>query len=239
VVTVLFFRPNKDFAMQYASNWLGRAIPEALKRGYKVIDMIDEATTLEGLENQMATEKVDVAIMGGHGNADVFTGYEQQVVFQTCSGDEVMKNTLSHFLSCSVGQRLLPDMIGKGAVWTIGYQVDFQFMVNDKYPIDADPYAEPFRDVTITIITKILDGAKLKEVWEAGIAKCDEWIAKLWNRPETDWAEVISSLQHDRDGMIGLGDKEAYVAPPRRVTAGIPQLAGLALIFLLLTGGKV
>jgi hypothetical protein len=234
--TVLFFRPNKDFAMQYASQWLGLGVDEARKRGYNVIDMINEACTFETLQQIMQAEKVDIAFMGGHGNATTFTGYEQQIVFQACQNDQLMSGTISHFLSCSVGQELLPSIISKKGVWTVGYQVDFQFMVNTNYAIESDPYAEPFRDVTVTIIKKILDGGKLKEAWQAGIDKCNEWIAKLWNRPEADWAEVIASLEHDRDGLIGLGSEEAYVMPPRRMALGLPQFAIVGgLIYLLVT----
>jgi hypothetical protein len=236
MTTILFFRPNKDFAMQYASFWLGQGIPEATRRGYRVIDVIEDACTFEGLKQILEGEKVDVCIMGGHGNATVFTGAEQQIVFRACQGDEIMNGTISHFLSCSVGQELLPDMISKGAVATIGYQVDFEFMVNTAYAVEQDPYAEPFKDVTLTIIKKLLDGATLKQAWEAGVGKCNEWISKLWNKTGTDWAEVIGCLEHDRDGLIALGQQEAYVLPPRIMRLNIPQLAGLGLLFFLVTG---
>jgi hypothetical protein len=238
MTTVLFFRPNKDFAMQYASYWLGEGIPEAQRRGYRVIDMIEDACTFDRLKAVLEEEKVDVCIMGGHGNPTVFTGFEQQIVFKACQGDEVMAGTISHFLSCSVGQELLPDMVSKGAISTIGYQVDFQFMVNESFSIEQDPYAEPFKDITVTIIKKLLDGATLKQVWEAGVAKCNEWIQKLWNKTGTDWAEVIACLEHDRDGMIALGNKESYVLPPKIMRLTIPQIAGLAFIFFLVVSHK-
>jgi hypothetical protein len=234
MATVLFFRPNKDLAMTYASSWLGFAVDDAAKRGYVIIDLVNEQATKENLEKNMTEKAVDVAILGGHGNSNIFTGYEQAIVMEGCVNDQIMAGTISHFLSCFVGQSLLPSMISKGAVATIGYQVDFQFMVNQNYAVEEDPYAEPFRDVTLTIAGKILDGAKLKDVWSAGIAKCDEWISKLWSKTGTDWAEVISALQHDRDGMIALGDKESYVLPPRKVTIQIPQLVGLAFLGWLL-----
>lgn len=225
--------------MQYASHWLGLGVEEAARRGYSVIDLVDAATTFEVLKETMASEKVDIAIMGGHGSPTVFTGYEQKIVFEACSGDEVMSGTISHFLSCSVGQILLPSIIEKKGVWTVGYQVDFEFSANTNYAVEQDPYAEPFKDVTLAIIRKILDGGTLKEVWDAGIAKCNEWIAKLWSRPETDWAEVIAGLEHDRDGMIALGDGEAYVLPPRRMAMLTPpQMLGLGLIGYLVVGRK-
>jgi len=214
--------------MQYACHWLGVGVTEATRRGYHVIDLVDAEATYETLKRIMDTEQIDVAIMGGHGNASTFTGHEQQVVMQACVNDQVMSGTISHFLSCSVGQELLPSIIEKKGVWTIGYMVDFNFMVDTNYMVEQDPFAEPFKDVTVTIIGQILDGARLKSAWDAGIAKCDEWIARLWDRTEPEWGDVISCLQHNRDGMIALGDEEAYVMP-RPVIAGIPTALTLAL----------
>jgi len=233
---VLFVRPDwDDLAMRYASYWLSLGIQEAVKRGYEVIDLYGADATKEKIIETIETYKPEVCILAGHGNPTTYTAQELEVVFQACSGDEVMVGTISHFLSCSCGQLLLPSMIEKGAVATIGYQEDFQFIVNTEYSVEDDPYAEPFRDVTVTIISAVLDGKTLKEVWDAGIAKCNEWIQKLWDKTGTDWAEVIACLEHDRDCMIALGEKEAYVLPPVTMAISPEQLLGLGLIFLLLT----
>ena len=237
--TVLFFRPNTDLALKYGSSWLGRGIPEATRRGFDVIDMVDEACTFDTLEEIMTSQKIDALILLGHGNSITFTGSKQITVFKACHNDELMSGTISHFLSCSVDQVLLPSIIKKKGIWTIGYNVDFQFMINAEFPVEEDPVAQPFGDVTVAIIKAILDGKKLKEVWDAGIAECDRWIAILYDRPEVIWAEVIGALRHDRDGMIALGDQEAYVLPPRKVVMNVQGLAGLALIiYVLVTKGK-
>jgi len=235
-----------------------------------LIDLYGEDATKDKIFETIQMEKPVLAVLAGHGNADTYTAQNEEVVLKACENDEVMAGTVSHFLSCSVGQELLPSMVEKGAVGTIGYIVDFIFMVDTNYSVEEDPLAEPFKDVTVTIIRKLLEGASLQEVWQAGIDKCNEWIAKLWDRPETDWAEVISCLEHDRDGLIVLGNKTArfsggtilFVRPdwgdlamqyasfwlgeaigaavrPRRAALTLPQLAGLGLIFLLLTGRKL
>jgi hypothetical protein len=230
VAPILFFRPDKDLAMQYASNWLGYGVTEAKNRGYDVIDMADEEATKEKFMKVMETEKPELCFLGGHGSPTVFTGYEQQIVMEACQNDQIMTATISHLLSCYVGQQLLPSMISKGAISTIGYNVDFQFYIDTNYSVDTDPYAQPFKELTLTIIEKMLDGVKLKDVWNAGIAKCDELIARYWDKPEIDWSNVISALQHDRDGMIALGDKESYIMPPRKVKLASPQTLGLGVI---------
>ncbi|GAI45612.1 unnamed protein product, partial [marine sediment metagenome] len=147
--TVLFFRPDKNIALQYGKFWLGRGIPEATRRGFDVIDVIDEACTFDTLEEIMASQKIDALILLGHGNSNTFTGSNQVTVFKACQNDELMSGTISHFLSCSVGQELLPSIISKGGVYTIGYAVDFQFMIDTEYSVEEDPVAEPFRDVTV------------------------------------------------------------------------------------------
>lgn len=203
--------------------------------------------------------------MAGHGNATTYTAQREEVVLKACENDEIMSGTLSHFISCSVGVELLPSIVQKGGVGTVGYMVDFTFMVDTSYSMEEDPYAEPFKDVTVTIITKMLQGATLQQVWQAGIDKCNEWIARLRDRPEIDWAEVIASLEHDRDGLIVFGDKNArflgdtvmFVRPDwgdlamqyasywsgaaigaavSPVRAGLPPLFWLGLLFLWLTG---
>lgn len=240
---ILFVRPDwSDLAMRYASHWTGLGVEEARKRGYGTIDLYGADATKEKIFQTIEGEHPEVVILAGHGNSTTYTAQEEEIVLKACENDEVMSGTISHFVSCSVGQMLLPSIIEKTGICTIGYMVDFEFMVDTNYSVEADPYAEPFRDVTVTIITKILDGVKLKEVWEAGIAKCNEWIQRLWGRPETDWAEVISCLQHDRDGLIALGDKEAYVLPPRMVWPAKltpAQGIGLGLLFLWLTGRPI
>lgn len=200
--------------------------------------MVDSEATKEKLEELMANETINLAILTGHGNADIFTGFEQKVVLQTGLNEEVMKGTISHFLSCSVGQRLLPALVEHGAISTIGYVVDFEFMIDPSYPVSEDPFAAPFKDVTVTIIRGLLEGKPLKDVWVAGVAKCDEWIAMLWEREGTDWAEVISCLKNNRDGLIALGDKEAYFSPPKAFAASnlapmLPLAIGLGLAWIL------
>jgi len=176
-----------------------------------IIDLHGDDATKEKIFETIQTYHPQRAIMAGHGNANTYTAQREEVVLQACQNDEIMSGTLSHFISCSVGVELLPSIIKKGGVGTIGYMVDFTFMVNTDYSVEQDPYAEPFKDVTVTIITKLLQGATLQQVWQAGVDKCNEWIAKLRPKTEIDWAEVIASLEHDRDGLVAFGDKSARV----------------------------
>lgn len=234
--TVLFCRPDwGDLAMQYGSYWTGLGVAEATKRGFEVVDLYGEKATKDELFSAIRTYKPEVVILAGHGSADTYTSQELEVTLKACENDEIMNGTISHFLSCIVGQTLLPSMISKGAIWTIGYQESFTFMVDTSFAVEEDPLAEPFRDVTVTIIKAILDGYKLKQVWDIGIAKCNEWIAKLWERPEIQWGEVISSLKHDRDCMIGLGSEEAYIMPPTKlamIPMSFPLMFGFAFLAL-------
>jgi hypothetical protein len=235
-----------------------------------IIDLYGDDAAKDKIFEAIQTYHPQRAIMAGHGNSTTYTAQREEVVLQACQNDEIMSGTLSHFISCSVGVELLPSIIKKGGVGTIGYMVDFTFMINSDYSVDKDPYAEPFKDLTVTIITKMLQGATLQQVWQAGVDKCNEWIAKLQDKTEIDWAEVISCLEHDRDGLIALGDKSArvlggtvmFVRPdwgdlamqyasywsgsaigtavsPRRAALSLPQLLGLGIIFLWLTGGKI
>ena len=193
---------------------------------------------MENLLAALNTHDFSALFMGGHGNPTTFTGHGGSIVFRACENDEAMSGSLSYFLSCFTGQELGPSIISKNGVAYVGYQSDFRFMVDTSYPILEDPLAEAFRDVVYDIIARILRGQNIKTVWEGGVNKFNEWIAKLHSRPETIWSQVISCLQHDRDGMIALGEKEAYALPPAPIPiTSLPYILGpiaigVALLFL-------
>jgi len=214
----LFFRPQYELATNYLHDWFGLGVIEARRLGYEVVDLSGPEATLENLLDVLRSNEFSVLFMGGHGNPNTFTGQNSSIVLRACQNDEIMSGSLSYFLSCFVGQELLPSMISKSALSCVGFQTDFRFMVDTSYPILEDPLAEPFMATVFDHHSRILRGETIKQVWEGGIRTFDQWIAKLYPRPETIWSQVIGCLEHDRDGMIALGQQEAYAKRPAAVT---------------------
>ena len=235
---VLFLRPAYEIATDYLSSWFGYGIAEAEKMGYRVIDLQGDGATYDNLVDALNTYKFSALFLGGHGSANIFTGQDGQTIFQACTNDQVLSGNIAYYLSCFVGIELGPSNVKKGLVSFLGYNVDFRFMVDNSYAIDKDPFAEPFRDIVVEVIVRILRGESMQNVWLGGIAKCDELIAKVHDRPEPQWSDVISFLEHDKNGFVALGNKEAYVLSPSPTMVGgagasiVPIISGALLVFL-------
>ena len=229
---------NFELATEYLFSWFGLGIEEAERLGYRVIDIPKEAATLENLLDALGAYRFSALFLGGHGGPDVFTGQDYEVILRACENDDVMTGTLSMFLSCFVGQELLPSMDEKDAVATVGWATDFRFMVDTSYPILEDPLAEPFKELVFDITSRVLRGQKIRVVWEGGIAKCNEWIAKLSPRQEYIWSQVIGCIEHDRDGLIALGNKEVYATPPVTLAPMAAVFGPLVIGTLLTVAGQ-
>lgn len=210
-----FFRPSYELATQYLSEWFRLGVEEAERLGYRVIDISGEAATPENLVNALGSYDFAALFLGGHGNVNVFTGQNGQVVFKACQNDQVLAGNIAYYLSCYVAQELGVSNVDKGLIAFLGYNTDFRFAVDTSYSILEDPSAEPFKDMVFEVVSRVLRGQRIREVWEGGIAKCNEWVSKLGTRSGTQWAQVISFVEHDRDGFVALGNDAVYSYRPR------------------------
>jgi len=228
MVDVLFFRPNFELATQYLFAWFGLGIDEAERLGYRVIDLPGEAATLDNLLDALQNYTFSSIILGGHGNPNTFTGQDYEEILKACQNDEVCSGNIALLLSCFTGQELGPSMVKKNTVAFIGWQSDFRFMIDTGYPILDDPLAEPFKEIAVESMARLLRGQTIRNIWDGTIAKCDEWINRVSARPEFEWSQVIDFIEHDRNGMICLGEKLVSPISPSRM-GFIPILSSLGI----------
>lgn len=228
MVDVLFFRPAFETATNYLHAWFGLGIEEAERLGYRVIDLPRDAATLENLLDALQNYTLSSLILGGHGNPDTFTGQNYKEILKACRNDDVCSGNIALLLSCFTGQELGPSMIEKKTVAYVGWQTDFRFMIDTSYPILEDPLAEPFKEITFESIARLLRGQTIRDVWNGTIAKCNEWINRISTRPASEWSQVIDFIEHDKMGMICLGEKEVYATSPSRMGI-IPILSSLGI----------
>lgn len=237
---VLFFRPDFELATEYLYTWFGLGIEKAEAMGFRVVDIGGAAATLENLLDALSKYKFSALFLGGHGNATTFTGQDYQEILKACINDEVVSGNLTYLCSCYTGLELGPSMFGKNAEAYIGYDRDFRFIIDTSLsPLEDSLFstAQPFQEIVVEVMVRLLRGQSIQDVWSGGVAKCDEWIAKLYDRPEYKWSQVISFLRHNRDGLICLGERVTPPVPPAppiasylptAVSAGV----GVALMFI-------
>jgi len=232
--TALFARPNYDIATRYLNHWLDRGISIASQLGYSVVDLNGNGATRANLESALTQTTFDFIFLGGHGNPDLFTLQNGEEALRACVNDQLLSGTTAVLISCYTGQTLGPSIIAKTGRGYFGWLSDFQFLTNTTYTVADDPLAAPFRDIILEVISRTLQGQPLSQVWEGTIAKCEQLTAALWNRPEPIWSQVLQSIDHDKRGLIALGETEQYTVSPFTISPLIPlTIAGIgaALIF--------
>jgi len=201
---VVVIRPCYELATMYGWFWTNELYTKhALKLGYDVIDLaIKNATQAKLIES---LNKDPVLIAGvAHGNKDIIVGQDHTLLFKVGdpNTEKIVKGRHVWMLSCLAGQRLLPWMVEKGAITTMGYKEEFIFCLNT-YPNNI---AKPFFDSHFTGLQKFLEGKTAKEAFEAALAKFDEYLNDP-NVPE----KIKPYLLHDRNCAVLFGDPNAKI----------------------------
>ena len=232
----LVARPNFDVATEYGSYYLGIAANYAQKR-FQVIDLYAaDAVKINIFDAIVGSDPIYCYFLG-HGNADVYTAQDQEVVFQTCIDNEVMAGKILLLLSCSCGIRLGPNTVSKGALAVFAFEVDFTWVATGDPA--TDEYARGFFEAINTINNNIVDGYTTGEAYVNSINVWNQWI-DFWSASSDPYASlVVQHMVHDRDGMKLFGDETVRATYAGPVIDGIgitplPFITGSAIILLSL-----
>jgi len=222
---VVIYRPSWDIPTRYTSYWMGRLGSYARRRGWDVIEVFDDL--VEAIE----THRPDLIIAGSHGTPTTILGPEEVPVMGRCVNDHVLRGRVAYVVACDTSQELGYSSVEKGCVGWVGFMDDVLFVISPPYDPPRDELAIPEWESITSSGEVLINGGTLREAVDVGVRTHDQWIERLWERPEPDWAQVIMCLQHNRNVLVALGDKEASVAvPPAPVVPWPLVLVGIGLL---------
>ena len=140
----------------------------------------------------------------GHGNSSTFTGQNEEVIIKV--GDEegakYWKGRVVNFLSCEVGQELVPWLVSHGLRSAMAYDDIYYFLADPtNFP---DGYAEWFFDAHFTFDVKLYEGHNVRVAHQFTLDKYQENIERA---PE----ECRPYLYHDMRCCKTYGDKNARI----------------------------
>ena len=222
---VLVFRPLFDLATTYGNAWLGVIADRARALGHEVMDLSGEAATKEAFFSALETFRPEIVIACSHGSPTLFTSQGGEVALQACRNDDVMAGTQAYFVSCLVGQELLPSMNEKDARVVAGYTAEFVWVIHPGYsdrPLE-DPYARPFMRAVVEPTAELLAGASWRQWYDRTVAMFNRGIAEWFGSEDPNAPQIVAALEHDRDSLVVYGEVEARPAA-RLVAARIPLM---------------
>lgn len=233
----LFVRPLFDTATRFGYYYIGLAEDYAARR-MSVIDLPSTLATKANIFSALETEDPIFAYLNGHGNEDVYSAQDREVVMRTCSGDEALIGRVVLLLSCSCGVRLAPDAVQKGATTVFAYVVDFTWI--GSLPAENDPYSKGFYEAVNAISNTLADGGTTQEAMNLSLASWNQWIDYWMGSNDPYASQVVQWMIHDRDGQRLFGDLNARITTPGPppippgLPVPIPLLTGFNIVFLSL-----
>jgi len=200
---VLISSPNFEVATKYGSYYYNLIDTSAMMNGFETVYLYKEDANRVNFLN-MIRDNNPVLVSGvGHGNADTFTGQDQEILMQTAdlATMEISKGRHFVLLSCIVGKVLGRKIVEEyGGIAFQGYDEEFIFMATE-YP---DDYASWFFNAHSEIEKALHKGATHEEAYRAAQDAWDNAIKKapLQCRPY---------LIHDKECHVLWGDKNARI----------------------------
>lgn len=180
--------------------------PYFVKKGFNVIPFFDR----DAIRAKFAPECMfadTIYISGfGHGNTNVFTGQDHDVIWKVGSYDpQEVKDKIIHLLSCLTAVELGYDLVKNGARAYFGYKYEFIFYNRGTPdPLD-DVVADAFFECDSLIDRLIADGLTAGQIFDAAkelfAKKRDEYMAIDTN--------VASAFIQDLEGLQLYGDPNA------------------------------
>lgn len=241
---ILFCRADHDLPTKYLATYTRLLVEEAVKQGHAVVNLYGDggegtdgpAATLE-FEKQMDANP-DAIIIAGHGNSDLITGQDLQVLMKVGVNDDLMSGKKAFFASCLTGQRLGPSMVDKNCPEFYGYVADFVFNYHPEYeakPLD-DPWAKAQFDSAMITGYGLLAGLGPKEIYESTIERYSYWW-DWWlkqNDPMAD--EIVTWINWNRSNFIAITPSGLYYEEkPKLTLQNFALPVGVATLLFLLS----
>jgi len=137
----MILAPNFEPATALWYPWLTQELSAKLQqKGLDVVVLAGSAVVRDNVWSQIQSFQPRLILGVGHGNEDVYTGQNYDIIFQKCSYDPALIASRNFApVSCLVGINLLPDMQTKGLGAGLGEDVDYAFW----YSNPSDPLHDP------------------------------------------------------------------------------------------------
>ncbi len=210
---ILVTRPNSDPTTKIISIWAKKIVDIAKTKKYFVIDLPAQKANLKEFIKAIK-ENPQLIFINGHGNDDVVTGQNQEILVQKGENEEILKNKIVYALSCRSGKKLGPASVKSGANAYIGYDEDFIFLYDEKYKANPalDKTIALFLDPSNQVMISLLEGKTTGESHQASKESYGRQIKKLLSSKATKIESAsVRYLLWDQKHQVCCGDRKVKI----------------------------
>lgn len=212
---VLIFFSSWDLPTLYLSSWLNRLAGEARVQGHQVLVLQDGEATESNLIGALNSYFPEYVIIGGHGNSNVITTTNLQVLLKGCTNDGMLAGTRVVFVSCLTGRELVPSVVRKGALGAAGFTEEFVWTVSPPFLPEQDVFAKPFERVINDPILELFNTGSVR-AWFNKYVDVSLEEERAWGVVDPVAyplaPQVVLNLRSNRRAATFVGDGESEVA---------------------------
>lgn len=211
---VLLTRPNHDPTTTYLYFWSEAIIKQAKDSNHRLIDLKGKSVTKFRFTCKIRCKRPSLIVINGHGDEDLTTGYNNQILIQVGVNESLLKNTIVYARSCSCAKKLGPACVTKGTIAFIGYDDEFVFMFdeNSEDKPAEDKTAALFLEPSNQIAISLLKGFSTQEANQVALDLYQNTIQQYSTSevPPED-SELLPYLYWDMNHQKLLGDGDATI----------------------------
>ena len=212
---ILITRPKGDIALKYLEVWSQKIIEVAKKKGATVLDLHGPRANRKEMEKIIRKKDPDLIIINGHGDYDLVTGQDQEILVKADDNPELLSGAIVYAISCRSAKILGAAVASRGNRAYIGYTEDFVFLYNESkiyHPLEdekAKLFLEPSNQVAISLL-------KNHSASEASLSSKQYFIRNIQKLLTSDNkslenSQFISALYWNFKNQVCLGNGEAKV----------------------------
>lgn len=188
---------------RYLSAWAHVFIREISEKGREVYVLKEKDTNRKKFEGMVAKNKPSVLFLNGHGNTNVVTGHDHEVILDSKSVG-LIKDLTVYAVSCQSAQGLGRLAVSNGVKGYVGYLEDFILISQSskmRHPTE-DTTAALFMEPSNQVIRSLAKGHTPAEAVKKGKAAFSESIRKALNSDvQSDDDKYVSFLLWDRQWL--------------------------------------
>lgn len=208
---ILVTRPNHDHGTNYLYYWTKLIVDKAFKMGFSVTDLLSQKATKKNFVSYYVKHKHKLVFLNGHGDDDLITGYNDEVLVDTLKNKLNMVGSIVVARSCMCAKVLGNFLVANGSLAFIGYKDDYVIKTSRKYTTKPllDPMASLYLEPSNMIVESLLKGKNVSDADVKSRRMLLRNISKVLSGGSKDKDDTVRYLYHDFKNQVVIGNLNA------------------------------
>ncbi len=212
---ILVSNASHDIPTEYLDSWFSKIIELVKKQeNTRLFELRKEKANKKDLMDLIEKENPHLVIFNGHGNDELITGFNQDILIQCGDNESILGGRIVHSMACESAKSLGQKCIKIGTRSFIGYMEKFNLVHLGKKSTQEqieDPIARFFLEPAYEAIVALIEGKTSGEAYTQSQNLYRDTLTILLTSNNTDYNTTIASrLYHNFKHQVCLGDQVAY-----------------------------